>query len=70
MRPSYFERTRVLDISFSSHGSPSLAPSSRGSWISTNKPQRSERFKLKLASSRALKSGIVSLEYAVEYEPA
>jgi dihydrofolate reductase len=31
----------------------------------------SERFKLKLASSRALKkSGIVSLEYAVEYEPA
>jgi dihydrofolate reductase len=30
----------------------------------------SERFKLKLASSRALKSGIVSLAYAVEYEPA
>jgi dihydrofolate reductase len=30
----------------------------------------SERFKLKLASSRALKSGIVSLEYAVEYEAA
>jgi dihydrofolate reductase len=30
----------------------------------------SERFKLKLASSGALKSGIVSLEYAVEYEPA
>ena len=30
----------------------------------------SERFKLKLASSRALKAGIVSLEYAVEYEPA
>ncbi len=30
----------------------------------------SERFKLKLASSRTLKSGIVSLEYAVEYEPA
>jgi dihydrofolate reductase len=30
----------------------------------------SERFKLKLASSRAFKSGIVSLEYAVEYEPA
>jgi dihydrofolate reductase len=29
----------------------------------------SERFKLKLASSRAFKSGIVSLEYAVEYEP-
>jgi hypothetical protein len=30
----------------------------------------SERFKLKLAGSRALKSGIVSLVYAVEYEPA
>lgn len=30
----------------------------------------SERFKLKLASSRTLKSGIVSLEYDVEYEPA
>jgi hypothetical protein len=30
----------------------------------------SERFKLKLASNRTLKSGIVSLEYAVEYEPA
>jgi dihydrofolate reductase len=30
----------------------------------------SERFKLKLASSRTFKSGIVSLEYAVEYEPA
>jgi dihydrofolate reductase len=30
----------------------------------------SERFKLKLASSRAFKSGIVSLEYSVEYEPA
>ena len=30
----------------------------------------SERFKLKLASSRTLESGIVSLEYAVEYEPA
>jgi dihydrofolate reductase len=30
----------------------------------------SERFKLKLASSRALKSGIVLLEYALEYEPA
>jgi dihydrofolate reductase len=29
----------------------------------------SERFKLKLASSRAFKSGIVSLEYAVEHEP-
>jgi dihydrofolate reductase len=30
----------------------------------------SERFNLKLASSSALGSGIVSLEYAVEYEPA
>ena len=31
----------------------------------------SERFKLKLASSRTFKkTGIVSLEYAVEYEPA
>ena len=30
----------------------------------------SERFKLKLASSRTYKTGIVSLEYAVEYEPA
>ena len=30
----------------------------------------SERFELKLASSRAYESGIVSLEYAVEHEPA
>jgi dihydrofolate reductase len=30
----------------------------------------SERFKLKLACSRAFETGIVSLEYAVEYEPA
>ena len=30
----------------------------------------SARFKLKLASSRTFESGIVSLEYAVEYEPA
>jgi dihydrofolate reductase len=30
----------------------------------------SERFKLKLASSRTYKTGIVSLEYAVEYQPA
>jgi dihydrofolate reductase len=30
----------------------------------------SERFRLRLASSRTLKTGIVSLEYAVEYEPA
>ena len=30
----------------------------------------SERFKLKLASSRAFETGIVTLEYAVEHEPA
>jgi dihydrofolate reductase len=30
----------------------------------------SERFELKLVSRRALKSGIVSLEYDVENEPA
>jgi dihydrofolate reductase len=30
----------------------------------------SERFKLKLTSGRTFKTGIVSLEYAVEYEPA
>jgi dihydrofolate reductase len=30
----------------------------------------SERFRLKLASSRTYKTGIVSLEYAVEYEPS
>jgi dihydrofolate reductase len=30
----------------------------------------SERFKLRLASSRTFKTGIVSLEYVVEYEPA
>ena len=30
----------------------------------------SERFKLRLASSRTFKTGIVSLEYTVEYEPA
>jgi dihydrofolate reductase len=30
----------------------------------------SERYKMSLASSRAFKTGIVSLEYAVEYEPA
>ncbi len=29
----------------------------------------SERFRLKLASSRMFKTGIVSLEYSVEYEP-
>ena len=30
----------------------------------------SERFKLKLTDSRTFKTGIVSLEYAVEYEAA
>jgi dihydrofolate reductase len=30
----------------------------------------SERYKLRLASSRTFKTGIVSLEYSVEYEPA
>jgi dihydrofolate reductase len=30
----------------------------------------SERFKLKLTGSRTFKTGIVSLEYAVDYEPA
>jgi dihydrofolate reductase len=30
----------------------------------------SERFKLKLAGSRTFETGIVSLEYTVEYEPA
>ena len=30
----------------------------------------SERFRLKLAGSRMYKTGIVSLEYAVEYEPS
>ena len=30
----------------------------------------SERFKLRLASTRTFKTGIVSLEYVVEYEPA
>jgi hypothetical protein len=30
----------------------------------------SERFKLRLVSTRMFKTGIVSLGYAVEYEPA
>jgi dihydrofolate reductase len=42
-----------------------------GEGISVLPPKpSSERFKLKLASSRTYKTGIVSLEYAVEYEPA
>jgi dihydrofolate reductase len=49
----------------------SVVPVLLGDGISLLLPKSSsERFKLKLASSRALKSGIVSLEYAVEYEPA
>jgi dihydrofolate reductase len=42
-----------------------------GEGISLLPPEpSSERFKLKLASSRTYKTGIVSLGYAVEYEPA
>ena len=49
----------------------SVVPVLLGDGISLLLPKpSSERFKLKLASSRALKSGIVSLVYAVEYEPA
>ena len=50
----------------------SVVPVLLGEGIPLLPPKRSsERFKLKLASSRAFKkSGIVSLEYAVEYEPA
>jgi dihydrofolate reductase len=49
----------------------SVIPVLLGEGISLLPPKpSSERFKLKLASSRTLKSGIVSLEYDVEYEPA
>jgi dihydrofolate reductase len=42
-----------------------------GEGISLLPPKSSsEQFKLKLASSRTYKTGIVSLEYAVEYEQA
>jgi dihydrofolate reductase len=42
-----------------------------GEGISLLPPEpSSERFELKLASSRTFETGIVSLEYAVEYEPA
>jgi dihydrofolate reductase len=49
----------------------SVIPVLLGEGISLLPPKpSSERFKLKLASSRTLESGIVSLEYDVEYEPA
>jgi dihydrofolate reductase len=49
----------------------SVVPVLLGEGISLLPPKpSSERFKLKLASSRTYKTGIVSLEYAVEYEPA
>jgi dihydrofolate reductase len=48
-----------------------VVPVLLGEGISLLPPKpSSERFKLKLASSRTYKTGIVSLEYAVEYEPA
>jgi dihydrofolate reductase len=49
----------------------SVIPVLLGEGIPLLPPERSsERFKLKLTSSRAFKMGIMSLEYAVEYEPA
>ncbi len=49
----------------------SVVPVLLGEGISLLPPKTSsERFKLKLAGSRTYKTGIVSLEYAVEYEPA
>jgi dihydrofolate reductase len=48
-----------------------VVPVLLGEGIPLLPPKRSsELFKLKWASSRVLKSGIVSLEYTVEYEPA
>jgi dihydrofolate reductase len=48
----------------------SVIPVLLGEGISLLPPKpSSERFKLKLTSSRTFKTGIVSLEYAVEYEP-
>jgi dihydrofolate reductase len=48
----------------------SVIPVLLGEGISLLPPNpSSERFKLKLTSSRTFKTGIVSLEYAVEYEP-
>lgn len=49
----------------------SVVPVLLGEGIPLLPPKRSsERFKLKLAGSRTFKTGIVLLEYAVEYEPA
>jgi len=49
----------------------SVIPVLLGEGISLLPPKpSSERFKLKLAGSRTFKTGIVSLEYSVEYEPA
>jgi dihydrofolate reductase len=48
----------------------SVIPVLLGEGIPLLPPKRSsERFKLTLASSRTFKTGIVSLDYAVEYEP-
>jgi hypothetical protein len=48
----------------------SVVPVLLGEGIPLLPPKRSsERFKLKLASSRVFKTGIASLEYGVEYEP-
>jgi dihydrofolate reductase len=49
----------------------SVVPVLLGEGISLLPPKpSSERFRLKLAGSRMYKTGIVSLEYAVEYEPS
>ena len=49
----------------------SVIPVLLGEGISLLPPKpSSERFGLKLTSSRTFETGIVSLEYAVEYEPA
>ena len=49
----------------------SVIPVLLGEGISLLPPKTSsERFELKLVSSRTFETGIVSLEYAVEYEPA
>jgi dihydrofolate reductase len=49
----------------------SVIPVLLGEGISLLPPKpSSERFTLKLASCRTFKTGIVSLEYAIEYEPA
>jgi dihydrofolate reductase len=49
----------------------SVIPALLGDGIPLLPPKpSSERYKLRLASSRTFKTGIVSLEYSVEYEPA